>query len=1306
MPTTPVTLSSLEKVNHASIQRAGPRYTPTIDPNAPNLEIAPLVSAIESLALSPAYRKQLRILEKTLQTAWRKAPTDITSLFDKKTAAFELGSVLLRQLQKEKAGSSEKTLRRLRRLLHTIQSRIEPYALELYNQRATTDDTARNAAAARIYALQQFQQPVAELRDFIDAPDFALVRRNLLFLKGSWGTGKTHLLCDIVRTRTGRSLPTLFLLGQTLPRGIDPLTAACQVACLTRTPLQLLKALDRLGKRSRSRALLIIDGINEGDRSVWRRCMPSIIQRLDRFRNVALIISCRTPFDRQIMSLRSRAAFVEVTHVGFENIEFNAQKEFFKYYKIPTPHIPLLAPEFSRPLFLKILCETIASFTRNTRSKRINDFAAGHKSMTKLLEDFIVRIGKNIEDEYKLPRKSCWRLLKGEGSATSAVGLSVQMAEKGRDYVYRSEGLAITSTVTSLEGSNAEAFLSRLVTEGLLTEDAVFDGSNWRDVFRLPYQRFSDHLISRHLLGRYLKTDSEVAIRRSFYANRPLGKIFRQASWGSGYEKPGLASAVMLEFPERVKRKLPDDERELVFYLPRRTSRVGLIDAFVEGLLWRSTDSFCTQTDRIVSNLLEFGDRGAQEEMLEALVCLASRTGHPYSSERLYQYLSVQTLVDRDIFWSEFLRSRGPTSAAYRVLDWIISGQAAPIGEETATNLTWLCALFLTTTVRRLRDRATRCLVLLGQIHPKVLADAVTATWHFNDPYLRERMLAAFFGVLMRKWTAPQPELAAAAVGLATDLRCRLAGARQVAPIEHILMRDYSEGIIELATRLSPKSKASLSLVGLKISKKSVLPNGDKIPKRAVASASEAIHMDFDNYTTGRLVNNRANYDYEHAEYRKIQRQIRWRILNLGYDPKKFREIDREIGSLNFRMGRSDGGAKTDRYGKKYSWIAFYEVAGRLSLNGKLPNPSEARISDTDIDPSFPERPIEWRPPLHPLFEGRYRSPTVWLKSGPRPDYRHLLCCEKVDGAAGPWVLLQGYINEAASRDPREAFTFLRGLLVAPPDEDKLHSCLQDTEYPGNRAIPEPGSDHYLFAGEIGWSRKFGTYLRQKNGRAKPQLDEAFEKSETEIVEKPYNRLTRREKADLVIQGLRVLVGDEELHALNQTKMTRSPIVKLQKWVRIPGVTVELPSWQFAWESYHSEENRGGHPDYPAPSLVNSLRLRKIGASVDLVDQRGHRAMLYREFGEGIEGFRSSLLYLRRDLLDSYLQRRRRTLVWINWGERSLNYQEVERLRNSRGMRSVWQTHAQVHKQFISYERTVRQIGQRSSFVSASMASD
>jgi hypothetical protein len=107
-----------------------------------------------------------------------------------------------------------------------------------------------------------------------------------------------------------------------------------------------------LGEAVNGRALLIIDAINEGDRREWKRVLPGLRRRLGDYPNVALVVSCRQPFDDQLFSRRVRAHFVSVYHDGFAEREFDAQLSFFDYYDIPAPHFPLITEEFSRPLII------------------------------------------------------------------------------------------------------------------------------------------------------------------------------------------------------------------------------------------------------------------------------------------------------------------------------------------------------------------------------------------------------------------------------------------------------------------------------------------------------------------------------------------------------------------------------------------------------------------------------------------------------------------------------------------------------------------------------------------------------------------------------------------------------------------------------------------------------------------------------------------------------------------------------------------------------------------------------------------
>lgn len=96
--------------------------------------------------------------------------------------------------------------------------------------------------------------------------------------------------------------------------------------------------------------------------------------------------------------------------------------------------------------------------------------------------------------------------------------------------------------------------------------------------------------------------------------------------------------------------------------------------------------------------------------------------------------------------------------------------------------------------------------------------------------------------------------------------------------------------------------------------------------------------MDFENYTPGSLVQNRRNYDYEYEDFQKVRAQVLWRIEQLGWSSELFKDVDTSIANERHWTRSGNGRTKTDIYGKKYSWIAYFEMEGFLHDQGLLEN--------------------------------------------------------------------------------------------------------------------------------------------------------------------------------------------------------------------------------------------------------------------------------------------------------------------------------------------------------------------------------
>lgn len=385
-----------------------------------------------------------------------------------------------------------------------------------------------------------------------------------------------------------------------------------------------------------------------------------------------------------------------------------------------------------------------------------------------------------------------------------------------------------------------------------------------------------------------------------------------------------------------------------------------------------------------------------------------------------------------------------------------------------------------------------------------------------------------------------------------------------------------------------------------------------------------AIRMDFGNYTMGRLIPDRSNYDDSNPEYQLVLPAIVSRMLLLGYDPAKFEAIDRKMNS-----GPRIGGDKhkVDRYGKKYGWIAYFEMWGVRYAQGLLAEERSARPSDADIDPTFPPDAASIDLPLPDLFSGQPTGAGDWVVRGPQPDYRSILEIAKIDGLRGPWVLLDGFLEQNAPADDRQVFTFLRGVLVNIREVDRLCALFTGLEYPGNFAIPEEPGYYYSYAGEMPFFSIPGLPIADKQ-----------ESDRTEYM------------------------------------------VSAGRWSN-NGVAVDIPVQEYKWESYHSVINQSSGAHLPSKLLCGALSLRYRANKWDLHDASGV-ASLYRKVGKYGSQISGSFSYLRRDLLDSYLMQSGKALVWLMWGERGLHHQSAE----AHNLHEYYANHQHIHKRTHVYQ--------------------
>lgn len=306
-----------------------------------------------------------------------------------------------------------------------------------------------------------------------------------------------------------------------------------------------------------------------------------------------------------------------------------------------------------------------------------------------------------------------------------------------------------------------------------------------------------------------------------------------------------------------------------------------------------------------------------------------------------------------------------------------------------------------------------------------------------DDAYVPERLLAACYGVAMAH-QRQDPMFEGALVDLLAGLQQRLLGLAATNPTNHWLARKYTRGLFAIAAQFYPAVlPAGVDPQGLGFADAPEPPplrEGDADH----TEARTTLRMDFENYTIGRLVQGRRNYEMDHPEFKEVVASVLGRVWQLGWRADEFERLDRSISQEDWRPDHNSG--RVERYGKKYGWIGYYEAAGRLKAQGALNSDEFGRapLPDVDIDPSFPEPP-----PPAPV-----RVPS-WVRTRPKRDRRWLetaairvpaalLRRQRLDNARGPWVAASGYLRAHDEEAGRNVFGFLTGLLVAPDELPRL----------------------------------------------------------------------------------------------------------------------------------------------------------------------------------------------------------------------------------------------------------------------------
>lgn len=598
-----------------------------------------------------------------------------------------------------------------------------------------------------------------------------------LLVTGTAGSGKSHLLAAVARKALSEGTPVLLLLGQHFHQG-DPwaqILARLDLSGYGRD--ELLGALDAAAEAAGTRALILIDALNEGaGLSLWRDQLSGFLVEIERYPNLAVAVSCRSEYQAHLIPEGVLERVVSVECRGFVTPEEQegAARQYLEKRGIVRPTTPWLAPEFTNPLFLRACCISLAAMKQT-------EFPRGLRGTKTVLAFHIDSVGRHLD-----PAHAGTDHLVGP-TKRALVRLAGEMARLRRDHLTVSTAAALVAeTFQGMGEAQRGSWLEALRGAGLLRRDPDPNAgpqdpfSIGEDVIRFAFQRFSDHLIAKALLEGLPDPVG------AFADGGVLSFLIRnnEIDWPWF----GVVDALAIQLPE-------SHHIELVDVLPGGEGlwwiRYETVNGFKESALWRSPDAFTERTRELLNALPTYSE--THHPHLDLLIQLAVVVDHPWNARMLDRNLGSWPMPERDAAWSIALADATVVEdhPIHRLIDWAWHADKSRATDETlrltALVLTWC----FTTPSRPIRDRATKALSSVLDERPSLFPDLVKHFAEVDDPYITERLFAAAYGVAC---TRPERKALEAMAAATHDF-----GFAQGLPPAHLLTRDYMLGILEAA---------------------------------------------------------------------------------------------------------------------------------------------------------------------------------------------------------------------------------------------------------------------------------------------------------------------------------------------------------------------------------------------------------------------------------------------------------------------------------------------------------------------------
>lgn len=711
---------------NVTLQAAGDRYTPELHVDLP------VAFSLEGLSNSDLYwSRYRRFRSRVLKFVARLDPGRRTGLgvtSQLRDLARALDS--WREVAVESVSPPERLNRQdiLDATTGGLDAVFASYPDEPESSKKTLTDKQkklREQKSSLRYSLRLLEGALSDLASFLESPASVAADHGILLLTGDAGQGKTHLFCDTGKRAIESDQPAVVLLGGQFPGQNVWAAIAAQFGVGDVGSEALIGGMQAAAEASGSSFLLFIDALNEAaEPQAWQEELPALLAEINKKPWIDVGLAVRSSFLPVVMPVGDRLPkLARVDHPGFRGRELEATERFFDYFGIQQPRVPLLTPEFTNPLFLKLYCEGL-------RGLGLSAPPDGESHITDVFARYLQWKEQRIVSKLKLDPQT-------KPVAKALDSFSQAMVAAGKDQLPYEAVADLVDRFAPGKTDWPSTMLGQLLNENILTSELAWsvDTDDYHQVVRFTYQRFGDYRAVSVMLAS-ISSKEELA---TFLApKQPLRETFLRAP-------AGWIEALSVLLPERLEVELFDAAAWRL-----RGNRRHIWDrALVNSIAARQPEAITKRSRELVGRA-QRRSRRLGEEVLDVVLTVAPHPVHPLNAEYLHERLMAFSLADRDMAWSKAtyfaFGDGGP-------LDRLIRWAARMPDPETPADVVALAAIPIAWTFtspnRRMRDYATKALVSLFASRLGLLVDLLQRFQSVNDPYVAERLAVTAHGAIL-----------------------------------------------------------------------------------------------------------------------------------------------------------------------------------------------------------------------------------------------------------------------------------------------------------------------------------------------------------------------------------------------------------------------------------------------------------------------------------------------------------------------------------------------------------------------------